>query len=183
MHRGADGISGDIAHVRLRGTDYQDRLCGGCGNSDCLGAVVNGEDIAARLAREGLPVKTKWDAIRLAQQGEPRALRAVREAGEGLGEVLAAMVCFHNPDLIVVGGAFAILQDDLLAGIRSVVYERALAQATRLRPWNEPCRPGDSPPGFEHRRRRPCRTYEENRAYGIARAGVVIDRPGMCVCR
>ncbi|MFI0820839.1 ROK family protein [Streptomyces sp. NPDC021098] len=131
VHRGANGISGEIAHVRLRGTDYQDRLCGGCGNSGCLGAVVNGEVIAARLAREGLPVKTKWDAIRLAQQGEPRALRAVREAGERLGEVLAAMVCFHNPDLIVVGGAFAILQDDLLAGIRSVVYERALAQATR----------------------------------------------------
>ncbi|MFD4501517.1 ROK family protein [Streptomyces sp. NPDC058457] len=131
VHRGADGISGELAHVRLRGTDYEDLLCGGCGNSGCLGAVVNGPAIAARLRADGLRAETKWDAIRLAQQGEPHALRAVREAGERIGEVLAAMVCFHNPELIVIGGAFAILQDDLLAGIRSVVYERALAQATR----------------------------------------------------
>ncbi|AGP59163.1 ROK family transcriptional regulator [Streptomyces rapamycinicus] len=130
VHRGANGIAGEIAHVRLRGTDYGDQLCTGCGNSGCLRAVVNGTAIAAQLAAEGLPVRTKNDVIRLAQQGEPRALRAVREAGKRLGEVLAIMVCFHNPELIVIGGAFAALQDDLLAGIRSVVYERALAQAT-----------------------------------------------------
>ncbi|MFC9454481.1 ROK family protein [Streptomyces sp. NPDC056983] len=131
IHRGADGIAGEIAHVRLRGTDYGDLLCSGCGNSGCLRAVVNGAAIATRLAAEGLPVKTKNDVIRLAQQGDPLALRAVREAGERLGEVLAIMVCFLNPELIVIGGAFAVLQDDLLAGVRSVVYERALAQSTR----------------------------------------------------
>lgn len=131
VHRGVTGIAGEIAHIRLRGTDYQDQLCDGCGNSGCLGTVVNGTAIVSRLAREGLPVHTKWDVIRFAKQGEPHALRAVRELGERLGEVLAAIVCFHNPELIVIGGAFAALQDDLLAGIRSVVYERALPQATR----------------------------------------------------
>ncbi|MFF3376658.1 ROK family protein [Streptomyces sp. NPDC002680] len=130
VHRGANGIAGEIAHVRLRGTDYGDQLCTSCGNPGCLRAIVNGNAIATRLAAEGLPVRTKHDVIRLAQQGEPRALRAVREAGERLGEVLAIVVCFHNPELIVIGGSFAALEEDLLAGVRSVVYERALAQAT-----------------------------------------------------
>ncbi|MFI7293747.1 hypothetical protein [Streptomyces sp. NPDC050121] len=58
-----------------------------------------------------------------------RTLRAVRETDERLGEVLAAMVCLRNPELIVIGGTFAILQDDLLAGIRSVVHECAFAEA------------------------------------------------------
>lgn len=78
VHRGANGIAGEIAHVRLRGTDYLDQLCTGCGNSGCLRAVVNGTAIAARLAEEGLPTRTKHDVISLAQQGEPRVLRGAR---------------------------------------------------------------------------------------------------------
>jgi predicted NBD/HSP70 family sugar kinase len=45
--------------------------------------------------------------------------------------VLAAVVSFYNPEIIVVGGSLAALHEDLLAEIRAVVYRRALPLATR----------------------------------------------------
>jgi hypothetical protein len=45
--------------------------------------------------------------------------------------VLASLVNFYNPSTVVVGGSMADLRDDLMAGIRSVVYHRTLPLATR----------------------------------------------------
>jgi predicted NBD/HSP70 family sugar kinase len=55
----------------------------------------------------------------------------VRLAGQQIGEVLASLVSFHNPDAIVLGGSIAQLHEDLLADIRGVIYRRALPLATR----------------------------------------------------
>jgi predicted NBD/HSP70 family sugar kinase len=55
----------------------------------------------------------------------------VRLAGQRIGEVLASLVSFHNPDTIVIGGVLAQLHEDLLADVRSVIYRRALPLATR----------------------------------------------------
>ncbi|MFF1568048.1 ROK family protein [Streptomyces sp. NPDC058293] len=131
LHRGANGFSGEICHTRLPGVGYRDLHCNACGNSGCLGTVVGGQALATRLAEEGVAARSTEDVIRLAQRGDVHALRAVRESAERLGEVLAALVCFANPNAIVIGGALAVLGDDLLAGIRAVVYERALPQSTR----------------------------------------------------
>ncbi|MGF6408423.1 alpha/beta fold hydrolase [Paraburkholderia sp. MM5482-R1] len=49
---------------------------------------------------------------RLVRAGDPHAIR-------------------HNPAAIVLGGRMARISDDLLAGIRAVVYNRALPLATR----------------------------------------------------
>jgi predicted NBD/HSP70 family sugar kinase len=48
-----------------------------------------------------------------------------------VGDVLASLVNFYNPTAIVLGGPLAELNEDLLAGIRSGVYQRALPLATR----------------------------------------------------
>jgi predicted NBD/HSP70 family sugar kinase len=58
-------------------------------------------------------------------------LREVRAAGQRIGEVLAALVIFYNPDTILIGGGLAELGNELLAAIRGVIYERALPLATR----------------------------------------------------
>ena len=63
--------------------------------------------------------------------GEPAAVQLVRESGRLIGEVLAASVNFVNPSVIVVGGDIAQAQEQLLAGIREVVYQRSLPLATR----------------------------------------------------
>lgn len=128
IHRGADGAAGDIGHIRVAGAEGT--VCV-CGNTGCLEAVASGSALVRELSSSGLDVSTARDIIRLAQAGDSRVVRSVRVAGQRIGEVLASIVNFYNPDCIVVGGALAELHDDLLAGIRSVVYQRALPLATR----------------------------------------------------
>jgi predicted NBD/HSP70 family sugar kinase len=128
VHRGADGAAGDIGHIHV--TDQDETVCA-CGNTGCLEAVASGSAVARRLAAEGLPTKTARDVVKLAQGGDARAVRGVRVAGERIGGVLASLVNFYNPSDIIIGGALAELRDDLLAGIRGVVYHRALPLATR----------------------------------------------------
>lgn len=127
-HRGASGAAGDIGHIRLPGHD--DVLCH-CGNTGCVEAVASGSAIAAALRAEGLDAQRAKDVVRLVSEGHPVARRQVRLAGQRIGEVLASLVSFHNPDTIVVGGMLAQLHEDLLADIRGVIYRRALPLATR----------------------------------------------------
>jgi predicted NBD/HSP70 family sugar kinase len=128
LHRGASGAAGDIGHIRLPGHD--DVLCH-CGNSGCVEAVAGGKALANALKEAGLKAEGVRDVVRLVEEGNPVALRRVREAGRQIGEVLASLVSFHNPDAIVLGGRLAQLHEELLADIRAVIYRRALPLATR----------------------------------------------------
>ena len=62
--------------------------------------------------------------------GSPLPSHGAR-AGRLLGEVLAAAVNLFNPSVIVIGGDIAEAHEQLLAGIREVVYQRSLPLATR----------------------------------------------------
>jgi predicted NBD/HSP70 family sugar kinase len=128
VHRGADGAAGDIGHVHV--ADQDETLCA-CGKTGCLEAVASGSAVARLLRQQGLQAETPRDVVLFAKAGDARAVRGVRIAGEQIGAVLASLVNFYNPSVIIVGGALAELRDDLLAGIRSVVYHRALPLATR----------------------------------------------------
>jgi predicted NBD/HSP70 family sugar kinase len=54
----------------------------------------------------------------------------IRDGGHRVGQVLATVVSFMNPSMIVIGGGLAGLGHVLLAEIRSVVYKRSLPLAT-----------------------------------------------------
>jgi predicted NBD/HSP70 family sugar kinase len=128
VHRGASGAAGDIGHIQLPG--HEEVLCH-CGNTGCVEAVASGSAIARSLRQLGVEAASAQDVVRLAGQGNPVVRRQVRLAGQRIGEVLASIVSFHNPDTIVVGGVMAQLHEDLLADIRGVIYRRALPLATR----------------------------------------------------
>lgn len=128
VHRGAQGMAGDIGHIRLDGRD--DAVCR-CGNPGCLEAVAGGRALAARLAAAGLAAETAPDVVRLAGAGEPLATQAVRDAGRALGEVLAGAVTFFNPSAIVIGGELAGAREPLLAGVREILSARLLPFSTR----------------------------------------------------
>jgi predicted NBD/HSP70 family sugar kinase len=124
LHHGADGAAGDIGHVRVRGGP--DVRCV-CGNVGCIEALASASAIARRLGGEA----TIADVRALVARGDPTVLGLVREAAELIGEVVATLVHFYNPARVTIGGSVAAASDDLLAGIRSVVYQRALPLATR----------------------------------------------------
>jgi predicted NBD/HSP70 family sugar kinase len=127
IHRGAQGAAGDIGHVRLAGHD--DVICR-CGNPGCLEAVAGGRALATKLTQAGLPAESSRDVVALVRAGEPQAIQAVREAGRDLGEVLAGCVNFFNPGAIVIGGDIAEAHQQLLAGVREVIFQRSLPLAT-----------------------------------------------------
>ena len=128
VHRGADGAAGDIGHIRV--TVEDDVICS-CGNLNCLEAVASGSALVRQLAAQGFDVRHPRDIVSLSQAGDAKVVRLVRVASQRIGEVLASLASFYNPSRIILGGALAVLRDDLLAGIRGVVYQRALPLATR----------------------------------------------------
>jgi predicted NBD/HSP70 family sugar kinase len=127
LHHGADGAAGDIGHVRVRGAP--DDACV-CGNVGCIEAVASVSAIARRLGTAGRPVPVA-EVRALLARGDQAAVTAVREAAGLIGELVATLVHFYNPARVTIGGGLAAASDELLAGVRSVAYQRALPLATR----------------------------------------------------
>jgi len=140
LYRGVDGCAGDIGHIRV---EEFGPTCA-CGNTGCLEAFFGGAALArdamaaarsqrspvlaAMLAEKG--VLTAVDVASAVAQGDPHAVQMIRDGGHRVGWVLASLVSFFNPDLIVIGGRVARLGHPLLAEIRGVVYRRSLPLAT-----------------------------------------------------
>ncbi|PRY01556.1 ROK family transcriptional regulator [Allonocardiopsis opalescens] len=127
LHRGAQGSAGDIGHIRVSG--HEEAACR-CGNTACLEAVAGGGALAQRVTQLGYPAENGRAVVDLVAAGNVEALRLVRDAGRLIGEVLAGLVNFFNPETIVVGGVMARVHEQLLAGIREVIYRRSLPLAT-----------------------------------------------------
>jgi glucokinase-like ROK family protein len=140
VYRGIDGCAGDIGHINV---DPDGPVCA-CGNSGCLEAMFGGaalvrdalaaartgtsEALAERLARK--QAITPEDVGQCAAEGDPVAIGLIRDGGRRVGLVLAGLVSFFNPSMIVIGGGLAGLGHLLLAEIRGVVYRRSLPLAT-----------------------------------------------------
>ena len=129
LHRGADGAACDIGHLTVVGAE--DIICS-CGNTGCIEAVASAEAITKKLrVAPGNPDLTQSDLRQAARNGDPVAIRLIRDAAALIGSTVASLVHVFNPARIVVTGPLTAATDDLLAGIRSVAYQRALPLATR----------------------------------------------------
>ncbi len=125
--RGAQGVAGDIGHVRVaRGSDVP---CS-CGNRGCLEALASGPAIARELRAQGVNAANGNDVVDLVKHGNIDAIQAVRQAGRDIGEVLTACVSLMNPSVIAIGGSMARVGEHLIAGVREVVYTRSTPLAT-----------------------------------------------------
>jgi predicted NBD/HSP70 family sugar kinase len=126
VYRGIDGGAGDIGHVRLHGHDGARCMCGSYG---CLAAVASGGALAQQLTAHGVPTASSREFFGRVAAGHPEATRLARAAGQLLGEVLATVVCLINPGVLVIAGDLA--ENHFVAGVREMLYQRALARATR----------------------------------------------------
>ena len=127
LQRGAQGTAGDVGHIRVGRPS--DAVCR-CGNIGCLEALAAGPAIARALREEGIEVADTAALVERVRSGDVAAIRAVRQAGRDLGDVLAMIVNFINPSVVVVGGTLAAAGEQFVAGIREVVYGRSLPLAT-----------------------------------------------------
>jgi glucokinase-like ROK family protein len=142
IHRGAQGSAGDVGHIQV--TDDPDVVCR-CGNIGCLEALAGGEALGragAAAALEGRSPRllvaldqhgtvSAEDVARAASYGDPTAVALLQSAGRRIGSMLAGVVNFFNPSLVVIGGGVANSPDQFLAAIRETVYRRSLPLATR----------------------------------------------------
>ncbi|MCO8275121.1 ROK family protein [Actinoplanes sp. TRM 88003] len=124
VNRGAQGAAGDIGHAHVAG--FGDPQCR-CGNVGCLESLVGGWALARDLG-EGHDARDIAERLR---RGDSAAVAALRNAGRIMGESVAYATSLLNPDVIVLGGLLGSTGDDLMAGIRQVVYQRSLPLATR----------------------------------------------------
>jgi predicted NBD/HSP70 family sugar kinase len=130
IYRGANGAAGDISHVRVGSVGPgNERLCG-CGRTGCLETLASGAALLEELAAAGQVLGSTAELVERVRHGDPAANLAVRTAGGYLGEVLAVVVNFFNPQLIAVGGMLA-EADPLLASLRAAIYERCLPMASQ----------------------------------------------------
>ncbi|MBA2955870.1 ROK family protein [Nocardioides sp. MAH-18] len=140
LYRGVNGCAGDIGHIRVE--DFGPTCA--CGNTGCLEAFSGGAALArdaTAAARSGrspalaaiLEEKgelTAADVGHAVAQGDAQAVQLIRDSGRHIGQVLAGLVSFFNPGLIVIGGRVTGLGHALLAEVRGVTYRRSLPLAT-----------------------------------------------------
>ncbi|MEV4172066.1 ROK family transcriptional regulator [Nonomuraea sp. NPDC049709] len=127
LHRGAQGAAGDVGHIRVPASEAPCR----CGNAGCLEAVAGGASMAAVLRAAGIEARGSRDVVALMRAGDLHATRLVRQAGREVGAVMASIVNFFNPSVIVIGGDVAEAGEQVLAGVRETIYSRSLPLATQ----------------------------------------------------
>lgn len=128
LQRGADGAAGDIGHIPIaRGAGVPCR----CGKTGCVEAMAAAPAITAALHTARPDIVSASDLIDRVRAGDLDAIRAVRQAGRDVGEVLNTCVSIVNPSVIAIGGLMAQAGEHLLAGIREVVYGSSTPLATQ----------------------------------------------------
>jgi glucokinase-like ROK family protein len=141
LHRGAQGAAGDVGHIQI----VDEGVVCRCGNIGCLEALAGGAalardgEMAARSGRspylaEALARDGRVDALAVAtgaSHGDPACVELLQRSGRFVGQMLATVVNFFNPSLIVIGGGVAESGNLFLATIRETVYRRSLPLATR----------------------------------------------------
>jgi len=142
IYRGASGCAGDIGHISV---SKSGPMCH-CGNKGCLESLASGPAmaeralIAAQAGKSSILMEryaangnrlTAEDIGYGAREGDQLSIEIIRESGEMVGDVLASLVNFYNPEMIVIGGGVSNLGNLLLSSIRQAVLHRSLPLSTR----------------------------------------------------
>jgi glucokinase-like ROK family protein len=141
IHRGAQGSAAEVGHIQV--SDDRSVVCR-CGKTGCLEAFAGGEAIARdglAAARDGRSpwlrevlerrgVVTAEDVARAASLGDPVGVDLLQAAGRRVGIMLASVVSFFNPSLIVIGGGVSRSGDALIEAVSEGVRARSLPLAT-----------------------------------------------------
>ncbi len=148
LYLGPSGSAGEIGHTTI---DVNGPRCS-CGNIGCLETLASGTAMAreaiSRISRGERSILTEMVEGKIenitaelvgmaAQGGDSLALEVISQAATYLGVGMVNLVNIFNPEMVIVGGGVAQIDDLLLEPARQVVEERAFqlsAQAVRIVP-------------------------------------------------
>jgi predicted NBD/HSP70 family sugar kinase len=135
--RGAGGLSGEVGHTSLGDPDI---VCG-CGRRGCWETAVGLAALLREAADADDPVRDPArdletrlaEMARRADAGDERTLSALARVGTALGTGAAVLINVFNPQVIILGGYFAVLgrflTEPMTAELRARVFGPDLAGA------------------------------------------------------
>jgi len=144
LARGSTGMTGEFGHI----TVVEDGLECKCGNRGCWevyasnSAAIRYYASSSSTARNGkAPAKPPAaapafdDILRLAEQGDPKAVDAINQVARYMGMGIALLVTGLAPDVIVVVGEITRAWNQVGPVINAIVKSRSFTHApTRVVP-------------------------------------------------
>jgi predicted NBD/HSP70 family sugar kinase len=124
-YHGHRGTAGEIGHVVV---DPQGPICR-CGNRGCLETLASGPALLKLVQESREQELTVREMIELAREGDAGCGRAIADAGQVVGRVVAGLVNLFSPEMVVVGGDLGEAGDLLLDPLREAVRRNALPAA------------------------------------------------------
>ncbi|SEQ58807.1 ROK family transcriptional regulator [Microlunatus flavus] len=129
--RGVHGFAGEVGHMQL---DPGGQPCG-CGRRGCWETQVGLNALLAAAADEGdavrdpaLDVRRRLETLAArAEDGDARTLEALERTAGWLGAGAGVLVNLFNPELLVLGGYFAVLGRWLADPVAAALPARVFA--------------------------------------------------------
>jgi glucokinase len=110
--------------------EYDGLPCqGSCTGRGHLEPYVTGTAATKLAQAEFGPAVDAYRLVRLASEGETRAVEILDGIGRRLGAGIGTLVNVFNPELVVIGGGFAAAGNFILDPAREIVQREALARA------------------------------------------------------
>jgi glucokinase len=117
----------EFGHIVI---EYDGLPCQGtCTGRGHLEPYVTGVAATKLAQQEFGPAVDAHRLVRLATEGEARAVEILAGIGRYLGAGIGSLVNIFNPELVVIGGGFAAAGDFVLDPAREIVRREALAHA------------------------------------------------------
>jgi glucokinase len=117
----------EFGHIVI---EYDGLPCQGtCTGRGHLEPYVTGRAAGLLAAAEFGPAVDAHRLVRLANEGEARAIEILAGIGRRLGAGIGSLVNIFNPELVVIGGGFAAAGDFILDPAREILRREALAEA------------------------------------------------------
>jgi predicted NBD/HSP70 family sugar kinase len=137
--RGSTGMAGEFGHI----TVVEDGIECRCGNRGCWEVYASNSAAVRYYAQSSSSVRQGKagvkslgqppafeDVLRLAEQGDPKAVEAITQTAHYLGVGIAHLVTGLAPDVIVVIGEVTRLWDRIGPIINEIVRSRSFTHAT-----------------------------------------------------
>ncbi|GKQ34526.1 ROK family transcriptional regulator [Streptomyces sp. A012304] len=127
VHHGPRSRSGRIAHLPLTGGAEP---CD-CGRTGCLQAELSERTLGRRAREAGLTDGTDpAQVVAAAADGDPVAVRLLRERARTVGRAAALLLDVLNPERVVVTEVGVMFREDCLAALREEVGPARAASVT-----------------------------------------------------
>jgi predicted NBD/HSP70 family sugar kinase len=129
--RGSQGFAGEVGHMQI---DPGGRACG-CGQRGCWETVIGLNALLARAADPEDPVRDPAldvlqrleEVVARARVGDGRTLAALEATGVWMARGAGFLINLLNPEILVLGGYFAVLGPWLTDPLQSALPERVFA--------------------------------------------------------